>query len=378
MLWQLQALNNDPTWDDGITFREDLPKHGNLSCLYLELSGNPETDSMNEKEEWRLHDWIDEIRIMAEGNHVLKKFNGRVAQRLAVADGWPSVVDQYFNYGSSKQRWHIPINFGRYPGDPHAGLPLDEFKNVQLQFTNTFTDTEYDTAWDLNLHALMLVDSVDPRPFTHRLETKEYETYITVADAYHPMDYPEEGLLRRILWQIDADVGAAENAERTVYGTIDEIHLTFKTGAYQHIKHSPRDLWMLEYLMGMSTHLVGGEPYHSNGQGIRTGLGQTILKAIAQMPQGGTPGAATIALEPGNDGSTQKMLRTGTDNYSQLWLGHGLENCVLLPFSRNDDPAEYLNLETYKTVKQRLHVDSNAAAADATVITVLDMFEPNY
>lgn len=377
MRWRLYPMNNDSTWTPGTVFRETLPADGLLSTLLLELSCVPITDSMNATEQWRPLDWITELKIQTGGGRPLKQLSGRVLRALACADGWPEIIDQDFNYGSSRQRWHIPINFGRYPADPITGLPLEAFKSIQCLFTNNASASYYTGDWTLNLHLLLLEDSPDPRPFSHRIETAEYQTYTTVQNAYKPLDYPEEGLLRRVIWQIDPDMDAAENAEATIYGTIDKIKLTLKTGDKEHVNHSPRDLWMYQYLMGMRSHLVGGEPYHTSLQGIRTGLGQTIYKAGMAMPQGMVSATPTIALEAGNDSSTQKILRTGTDNMSMLWAGHALENCTILPFSRWDDLQWYLNLATEKTVKQELHVANAAAAADATVVTLLETAQPN-
>src|SRR4030065_2173969 len=94
--------------------------------------------------------------------------------------------------------------------------------------------------------------------------------------------------------------------------------------------HSLRERWDENYFDYGKEHLVVLEPYMTSGYAIKTGLGQALGKAIGQMPQSGTPGAATVALEPGNDGASQKMLRTGSDNYSMIMAGLALGNCGVL------------------------------------------------
>jgi hypothetical protein len=378
MRWQFYPLHNVATNSSGTTLPIDLPEHGLVSSIYLEMSASPASDAFVAAAKWRIKDYISSIRVMGNTGNPIKFLNGRCLQALAVDDGWPSIVDQDANYATTTMRWHIPINFGRYPCDPSFGLDLSQFDNIQLQITNDLTTALVSAGISVNVHLLLAQDVDNPRMFTNRLETIEYANYLTVQNATEPNNFPTEGKLRRILWQIDPYATTANNADCQLYRVIDNIKLTLKTGQAEHVNHSPRDLWEYSYLMGRKTHLVGGEPYFTDNYGWRTGLGQTLYKAQGEQPQSTTPGAHTTAVTPGGDNPTQTFQRSGSDNDSWLLLGHGLENTVILPFDKPRDPEDYLDLDLYKTVKQELHVYNASTAANGTVRTVIDRLMPNY
>jgi hypothetical protein len=191
------------------------------------------------------------------------------------------------------------------------------------------------------------------------------------------MDLPTERKIRRILLHVLPAFGTLNNADTQSYNVVDNIQLHLKSKETKVLDLSLRDLWYENYFDYGREFIVPLEPYHSNGYGVKTGLGQVLGKAMGQMPQGGTPGTNTVAVEPGNDGASQKLLRTGTDNYSWLMLGLAPENCALLRFDQDpDNPMSWLDPLAEKVVNLDIHTANSASADNGKVKVVLDRLIP--
>lgn len=373
MRMQFFKYRTGKTLTNGETWRDDLPNSGYLSSIYLFIYGAGVTDAFNALEKWRIMDYISSIKIVTSGNETLKSLTGRCLRGCMTDDGYPPIVDQEFNYGSSTKRWHSWINFGRMVGDMEYGLDLSQYDNTEIQVTSDAADAQFASDLSVDVYLGLLRDVGGANPFRGYLKTEEYRKIKTAQSGVDYVDLPTIGKLRRMLIQVDPTVSSTENANRNVYSTLNNVKMTFRDGAEEHINCNPRHIWFMANMLGRQVPIVGHEAYHSNGQGVRTGLGQTLYKAFAQMPQGGTAGANTVAWEPGNDGHTQKLLRSGTDNYSGFLMGHGPENCFSLPFNYPEDTEEnYLDLAREKTVQLELETGSNANDASATYRVLLD------
>jgi hypothetical protein len=194
------------------------------------------------------------------------------------------------------------------------------------------------------------------------------ENYLNLPTAHH---------LRRFIVQVIPDLGAAYNAEASSYNVLENLKFTLQDGKETVYDGGLRDLWYANFMQDGRLRLTGGEPYQTDTYGIWTGLGQTWYKAALSMPQGGTPADENPAVEPGNDGATQKMLRQGSDNYSAIFLGASLENCNEVPFAYRDEPPYYLDMQGEKTIQCQLTTKNAASAADGTYRVVLDRMVPN-
>lgn len=355
------------------TYREDLPKSGHLSSIFLNIQGAGVTDAFNALEKWRVMDYISSIKITPTGSDSFKNFSGRCLQAMLIDKKFPAAIQQEFNYGSSTKRFRAHIDFGRFPGDPLYGLDLGLFDNVEIQIANDATVSQFASGFTVDVYLLLLRDLPGGSPFNAYFRTEEYRKITTVTSKTDYVDLQTEGKLRRLFFQVDPTVDAAENAQRSLYQTLNNVKMTFRDGTDDFIDCNSRYLWDLAYMQGRDMVLTGGEPYHTSLEGIRTGLGQTIYKAGMAMPQGMASATPTIALEPGNDSSTQKIYRSGTDNASMLWLGHGPENTFVIPFDHpSDNEDQYLDLSNKKTVQLELQTGSSANDEDATIRVLTD------
>jgi len=372
MYWQREFLRAAEPWSVGGTLKLDLPMGGQLGSIMVHARRAGVTDAFNIIEKWRLIDYISKVEIIANGSTVIKSLTGEALKALTFFDGGGPAPDQEFNYGGSTKRAHFMINFGRKLFDPKFDLDLSKFSNVQIQLTNDGAAAQFAGDWAVDL-LCYYKRGADVQPAQGYMRTEEWRKWTTVQDERKYLDLPTELPIRRIILQVLPEVSATKNASIQSYSVLDDIELYLRTRVLKVMDYSLRDLWYENYFDYGHQALAALEPYMTNAYGIKTGLGQTLGKAGMQLPQSGTPGAWTVALEAGNDGSTQKMLRTGSDNYSMILLGLALENCAVIRFDQDpDNPGSWLDPNAEKTVNLDLHTANDSSADAGTIRVILD------
>ena len=372
MYWQREFLRKAATWTNGGTFKEDLPKNGRLGSIMVHARRAGVTDALNAIEKWRLLDYISKIEIIANGETIIKSMTGEVAKALTFFDGGGGAPDQEFNYGSSTKRAHFMINFGRKLFDPRMYLDLSKFDNVEIQLTNDGSSTYFGGDWAVDVLCYYLRGEAVP-PYLGHLRTEEWRKWTTVADERQYLDIPTGLPLRRIILQVLSGVSATKNANIQSYSVLDDIELYLKSRVLKVMDYSLRELWYENYFNYGKEMLAALEPYHTSLYGIKTGLGQTLAKAGIALPQGMASATPTIALEPGGDNQTQKILRTGTENASIILLGLALENCGIIRFDQDpDDPSTWLDPKAEATVNLDCHTANDSSAAGGTIRVMLD------
>jgi len=370
--WQREFLRTGETWTNGGTLKLDLPKSGNLGSIMIHAYRAGVTDGFATALKWRLIDYISKIEVIANASEIIKSVNGEVAKGLTYFDGGGGAPDQEFNYGSSTKRAHFMINFGRRLFDPKFGLDLARWDNVQLQLTNDGASAQFAGDWSVDVLCYYLRD-VPATAFQGYFRTEEWRSWTTVQNERKYLDLPTDRKIRRIGLHVLPAFGSNNNADTQSYNVVDDIELYLRTKAVKVMDLSLRELWYENYFRHGRQPLAALEPYHTSGYGIKTGLGQTLAKAIGQMPQGGSPGTYTIALEPGNDGASQKLLRSGSDNYSMILLGLGFENLGMIEFDQDaDDPGSWLDPALDKVVNLDVHTKDSSSADNGTVKVILD------
>lgn len=372
MYWQREFLRQGESWTNGGTLKLDLPKVGLLGSIMIHAYRAGVTDAFNALYKWRLIDYISKVEVIANGSEIIKSFTGEVAKGLTFHDGGGGAPDQEFNYGSSTKRAHFMINFGRRLWDRKYLLDLSKFNSVEIQLTNDGTSSLFGGAWTVDILCYYL-RGVSLPVIPGYLRTEEWRSWTTVQNERKYLDLPTERKIRRILLHVLPAHGTNNNADTQGYNVVDDIELYLRSREVKVLDYSLRELWYENYFDHGREMLAALEPYHSNGYGVKTGLGQVLAKAEGQMPQGGTPGALTVAVEPGGDGDTQKLLRTGTDNYSWLMLGLALENCALIRFDQDpEDPTSWLDPAADKVVNLDVHTKDSSTADNGVVKVVLD------
>ena len=372
MWWERRFLRTGESWANGGTLKLDLPTSGILGSIMVRAERAGVTDAFNDQYKWRLIDYISKVEVIGNGSTPIKSFTGEVARGLTCFDGGGLSPDQEFNYGSSTKRAHFMLNFGRRLWDRKYGLDLSRWNNVQLQLTNDGSSTFFGGAWSADILMYIMRGDGVPVPQGY-FRTEEVQNWTTVQNERKYITLPQDHKLRRILLHVIPAHGTNDNADTQSYNVVDDIELYIRSKREKLFDASLRFLWYENYFSLGRNFLTHLEPYHTGGNGVKTGLGQVLAKAMGQMPQGGTPGANTVAVEPGNDGDTQKLLRTGTDNYSWLMSGLGPENCAVIDLAPDiEDPGTWLDLAKEKDVNLDVHTADSASADNGVVRVITD------
>ena len=376
MYWERVYLRQAEPWTNGGTLKLDLPKSGKLGSIMVHAYRAGVTDAFNAQYKWRLIDYISKIEVLYNGTRPIKSLTGEECKGLSIFDGMGSAPDQEFNYGSSTKRAHFMLNFGRRLFDKRYFLDLGRFDSVEIQLTNDGSSTYFGGNWSVDLLMYMLRGADAPASQGY-FRTEDWKSWTTVQNTWQYLDLPTELMLRRLLLHVLPAHGTNQNADTQGYNVVDQIKLMQRARTEHIWDQSLRELWYENYMTRGREFLSYLEPYHTGGYGVKTGLGQVLGKAIGQMPQGGTPVTPTIALEPGNDGDTQKLLRTGSDNYSMIMGGLAPENCAVIEFDQDaDNPNSWLDLAAVKPVNLDVHTKDSASADNGVVRVVLDRLVP--
>ena len=232
----------------------------------------------NALEKWRLLDYINEIKVLTNGSTVEKSMTGRMAHYLNWADGGPAILDQHQNYGTSTNRVHGVLNFGRYFKDEEFGLDLGRYDSVELQITNDAAVGIYSAFATPSIYGIFLKDAPSGI-FKGHTRTEEYRKWTTVQAAVEYLRLQEEGRLRKIVFQVDSAVSAAMVPDTTLYNVLYNLRITHKAKSTELFNGNLRDLWYLNAYEDGRDLFQGMEPYNTDGYGFRTGLGQTLAKA---------------------------------------------------------------------------------------------------
>lgn len=373
MYWQREVYRSSAVWTRGGTFRLELPDHGLLSAIMFHARVAQNTTGQQTYDKWRIMDFISELKIVGNGNRVLKSLTGRVAHYLNYLDGAPLMTDVHHNYGTSTLRHHGIIYFGRRMFDLDYGLDLAAWDSVEIQFTNDMGSgfTGNNPSIDVILYYLR---EASASQFKGYFKTEEWRKWTTVSDEWKYLSLPTEEMLRRLILQVEADEGATyHEAEATLYNVAYEIELKLRSGAVELWNSGLRDLWYDNLFYLGRENIVGIQPYHSDGYAIRTGLGQAFAYAGAETGHDGSQDTYAPTPYSGDDSHTMRRQCDGeADQEVYLVAGCAPECCALFPFDQEDDPTQYLDLARDGTVQLNIHTRSGASYADGTIRVILD------
>jgi hypothetical protein len=275
------------------------------------------------------------------------------------------------NYGTSTERHHGVVTFGRKLFDIDYGLDLAAWDAVEIQFANDagsgFTGNDF--AIDVILYWLR---EASASQFKGYFKTEEWRKWTTVSDEWKYLDLPTEEKLRRIILQVDAALDSTyKTADTTLYNVAETIQLKLRSGAVELFNSSLRDLWYDNALRLGKEQIVGIQPYHTTAYGVRTGLGQTFAGGGIRLDQSAQNTYGTT-IYPGDDGPTIRRRAADIVQDSMILAGIGLENCAFFDFDLDGDPAKYLDLAEDGTVQLNIHTKSSGSADDGTIRVILD------
>lgn len=372
MYWQREVFRSGAAWDNGGTVTFELPDDGLLGSIMLHAYRAPLTEPMRSIEKWRLVDFISKVEMIGNGSEIIKSVNGRIGKYLAWLDGGGGNPDKAFNYGSSTFRHHTIINLGRALFDPDYGLDLSRWGSVELKLTNDGSATYFGGDWAVDVILYWLREG-SPAQFRGYFRTEQWREWTTVKAERQYLELPLQHVLRRLILQTNPAVSATMNAETTLYNLAYDIELTIRSGKLKVFDDSLRDLWYENYFHLGRDVLQGIEPYHLEDYGIRTGLGQTLGMGGVRIPHDGIQDTASPSFSPGEDSSTAKrMTDIDGDQDSLIVMGLALENCAVIPFDQDPDPATWLDLKADGTVELTVETANSESAEDGNIIAVTD------
>ena len=366
-LWEIRKLIPDAAWSVGGSIRTVLPRSGSLSAIMYQATVTPVNDARVAIEKWRLIDYLSKLEVKVNGSTVIKSMSGRLAHVEQWLDGGPAITDQHHNYGTSTLRSHGVLNFGRYFKDLVFGLPLDRFDSVEFTVTNDLAAAQSTSVPALQVYGVFLRDAPAGH-FPAFMQTEEIRNWTTVQAATEYVKLQEKGRLRRIVMQADPYCTTAANADTQIYNVLNNLRLTHRSGNIELYNGATRDLWFAHLYEDSRTLLQGAEPYHTDGYGIRTGLGQTLYKTGLHMSQDNSQSTYAVDLEPGNDSSTQKrQADADADTDSMLFMGLGLENTFVWPYDTYGDIDLCPDLAIEKDVELECKTADSSSAASGKI-----------
>lgn len=363
---EARNLPAESTWTYGGTVRYILPTSGKLMGLVMRCNATPVTDARIALAKWRLMDYIDSIRVLSGGSNVIKDTTGRLAHVSQWLDGGPLITDQQHNYGSSTLRWNTAINFGRWPRDRGMGLDLSKLPQCELQIHNDATVSIFSAFGTPTVWGLFLKNAA-PGGWNQYLRDEVYRTITTVANGKEYVKLQQEGLLRRIIMQVDPYTDTDQQDKTTLYNVLSNIRLTHKSKNDEYFNGSLRDLWHLDAFMRPRDCIVGAESYHSNDIGFRTGLSQTFYKAGVNVTHG-AQNSYGPDIAPGDDAGTQRrQADSNSDQSSLLFAGVGPENCGVWAYDEWDDLSLCPDMAAEKDIELELTTANSSDAASGTI-----------
>jgi hypothetical protein len=372
MNWEIRKLIPETTWTYGATVRTVLPDKGMLSSLIIHMNATPVNDARIAIAKWRLMDYISELKVLVNGSKVDQQLNGRMAHWFQWADGGPAITDQVHNYGTSTNRFHTVINFGRYLKDDQFGLDLSRYDSVELRIANDAASTVYSAFGTPEIFGVFLRDA-PAGAFKGHVRRELFREWTTVADETKYVKLQEEGQLRRIAFKVDSDLDSNQKSETQLYNVLYNLRLTHRAKELELYDGNLRDLWYLNAFENGKDVIVGAETYHSDNKGFLTGLGQTLYKAGAYISHDGGQSAYAPDITPGEDGDTQSRQCDGdSDQTSLLLAGLALEGVAEWRYDTYGDITRVCNLAQEKPVELEVKTRNSASAADGTIQVYTD------
>ncbi len=368
---QREVIRAAKSMDLNATFTLDLPEHGYMSSLMLELYGDEATGYGQAGGDWTLLDKISKIEVIGNGSTVIKSLTGKELQALAVWDQGVMPPSVRRNYATNTQFDYLLINFGRWLWDTELFLDLERFDNVELKITNTATAASFSAVYARItaywLRELSLASRIG------YLRTEEWQQWDTVSDEWKYLNLPTEHLIRRIMLVAEPDVDANYVCEARPQDLMYDIKLALDTGNLIVFDARMADL-MRENFLDFGKELISaGYNYNNADKGWDISLGYVLGGAASVASHSGAASTSAACI-----GAVETTPTQHTENYqadmSTAFIFRGIApfDSALFRFDHLGDPAGWLDPDRRKTVKLDIHTRSGAAYADGKNRVVLD------
>jgi len=371
--WQRRYIREEETAARGGTYRLDLPDVGLLGSLLIRLEGTQAVDAHLATEKGRMIDYVSDVKIIGNGISVLKGLTGKQAQALSFYDQGVMPDTKWNTYATASQKEYILLNFGRALFDRAMGLDLSTWDNVQLQIANNASSTYYGSDWSATVLGYFLQEG-ERFPLGY-IKSEEFKSFSATADTWEYSNLPTEGLLRRLILQLEADMGDTyHEAETSMDNMGRDIKITLDSGAIVVYEGGVDDLMRdINLFMGRDV-MVRQIVYRTQNYAQRNGLGRTFAVASGALEIASDTvqdsgltfdsdyDRATWAFANAQGTTDQFALGWGTCPHGQLWI----------PFTDDMDPTEWIDLAVRKTMKVDVHAYNTGGATGGACSIVLE------
>ncbi len=372
MYWNRRYIREAVSMALNSTYRLDLPDVGMLGSILLRIEGTCASNASLTTEKWRMIDYLSDLQIILNGSHPCKDLTGYQAQAINFFDQKVMPDTKWNQYAAANQKEYILINFGRSLMDTEMGLDLSMFDNVQLRLTNTMTSTYYADSLTISLLGYFKEEAGGfPQGY---IKSEQFKTWSATANTWEYTDLPTEGKLRRLILQLEPDLGDTYHEFETSMDNMGaDIKITFDSGATVYYEGGIDDL-MREVNLLMGTDCMVREiVYRTQNYAQRNGLGRVFAVAPGPLEiASDTVQDSTLTFDSDYDRGTWAFANAqGTTDQFAIGWGTCPHCCLVIPFIKSDDPADWLDLAMRKTMKVDIHAyDTSGATGGADAIVI--------
>lgn len=307
---------------------------------------------------------IDKIEI-TDGGKVYAAMTGYEAVAAACYDKgfWPP--HWYCEYASASQRISIPLQFGRYIGDPDFAFDPTKLKNPALKFT--FSKETGHLAGSLRLGVLAKIMEGVPGP-SKALLWRAVETFNSAAEGVHVVDLLTDYPFRRLM------VRAENVGDSTTPSSILTHHkLDCDVGRLIVFDHDADEFEDILRAFFGEFQVRKYERVETGGDSKNALMaGRTVALA--------TPESTSMILQAWASGSTRYTIRAITQagvepaetSVQTLIIGEFPHRTYCYQFGRANDPETWFRASQYKDVDLKL----TQGVADCAVSVLLQQPVP--
>jgi len=368
---QLERIRNQQAMTVTSTYKLELPKHGFLGSLLLQMQATGVDGYGQLGGDYSLVDKISRIEVIGNGSTVIKSLTGKQLQALACFDQGVMPPASLRNFGANVQFDSFLINFGRFLYDPEMYLDLERFDNVELWITNTGSATTLIT-FVVDVIAFWQREA-SKAGYLGYMRSESWKQWTTVQDEWIYNTLPTEHLVRRILLQAIPAVGATFINACQVKDLMYDIKLSLETGRLKIYDGGMKELFYENYLDMGKVLLRSGFNYNFADCAYDVELGIVLGGSAVQASASGATTAVSACLTANNDFPSQ-YAQAYLANFMTEFIYSGIApfKTALFRFDHDLNPATWLNTDLRKSVNLDIHCRNAASAAGGQNHIVLD------
>lgn len=374
---QMERFRDAITMTRDDTYHLDLPQQGKLSFILLKVDGThlAEATSSLTNAKWRIHDYITDIDVVANGQKDIKSLDAYIAQGLSFWDQGVTPPDTWREYSNQWVISWILLNFGEKMWDVNHYLQMEDFQALELRVTNDCPTTVWQDSVHITTYLGWLRGAGVP-PSQGFVKSEVYRRYTSVRDAYEYIDLPTGLPIRRIFLQSIPPIGSDGIYSAHPYNVLRDVKFTFRSGAMTVFDAMWWDLIKLNFLERGQEVITGGAIYHNADLGFLVDIGDVRQRAGIASRRGAGAAAATIPTMHGDQNrATQVMEAQESDVVTDFIVrGQAYQHMGVFRFDYLPELQGLLDPSSagMGICQLELHTRDQASAASGTIRVILE------